>query len=195
ELVKSQRKGTRWLARDPSSISDPSERARERLEGYRDISKRKEQVDLDALNDTDELGPSASLEERAGKSDKRRTIARQLLAPVCLNFKDVEFGQVIDDLRDISGVNVVADTASLEDASVDLHRKMSLTVENVPMQSALDLLLQQVHLTYIIKDDVLQITTPESARASMLGPDLPIAVSLMPFHARRSPIERIMGVT
>jgi Tfp pilus assembly protein PilF len=129
------------------------------------------------------------------KSAKEQAIERRLLSPISLNFKDAELGQVIDDLRDISGVNVVADSAALEEAHVNLHHKISLTVENLPMDSALNLLLQQMNLTYIVKDDVLQITTPESARGRMHRTDLPIAVLLMPSQARRSPVERILGVT
>src|SRR5262249_13845246 len=40
-----------------------------------------------------------------------------------------------------------------------------IKVENLPLKSALDLLLHDVHLAYVIKDEVLQITTQEIVEA------------------------------
>jgi type II secretory pathway component GspD/PulD (secretin) len=177
-------------------------RTQKRLQIYKGISKRKEQMDLDMLNDTDEFGPSVTLKDPVAvdakiqartkkrwgsqaiwpqtKSPKEQAIERRLMTPISLNFKDVELGQVIDDLRDISGVNVVADTAALEDASINLHRKVSLNVENIAMKSALNVLLQQVHLTYVIKDEVLQITTEDNAKGKMKRVVYPVADLVVP---------------
>jgi hypothetical protein len=157
------------ISQNPAAASiGQVDRMQQRLQTYREMSKRKEQFDLDMLNDTDE-GPMEKIKD-AGALDlntreriKEVAIEQRLESPISLNFKDVELGQVIDDLRDITGINVVADTAALEEASVDLHRKVSLKVDNIAMKSALTVLLQQVHLTYVIRDGVLQITTEENA--------------------------------
>jgi tetratricopeptide (TPR) repeat protein len=88
-----------------------------------------------------------------------KQIQALLSQPISLNFHNAELAQIIDDLRDISGIKVVADVAALERAGIDLHKKISLSIENVPMATALKLLLQQAHLIYIVKDGVLQVTT------------------------------------
>ena len=38
---------------------------------------------------------------------------------------------------------------------------MTIKLEKISLKSALKLLLKSVHLTYVIKDDVLQITTED----------------------------------
>jgi len=41
-----------------------------------------------------------------------------------------------------------------------------MKLEGVSLKSALNLLLSQAHLTYVIRDEVLKITTPAQAAAS-----------------------------
>jgi hypothetical protein len=98
------------------------------------------------------------------KTSKEREIEYKLTLPVCLNFADVPLRQALDDIRAWQGINIVPDMRALEEGDIRLDRPISLKVEQVSLKSALGLLLKQVHLTYVIKDEVLQITTEQGAR-------------------------------
>src|SRR5207249_3135179 len=95
---------------------------------------------------------------------------------ITLNFKDTPLQQVIDDLHDLSGgVNIVPDVAALNEAGIGLDRPLSLKVEGVSMKSALNILLEQVHLTYQIQHQVLKITTEERSRGNIKQITYPVA--------------------
>jgi type II secretory pathway component GspD/PulD (secretin) len=116
------------------------------------------------------------------KNLRERQIERQLSMPVSLNFKDTKLEQVIDDMRDITGVNVVADTQALNEASVNLDQPLTLKVDNISLKSALSILLRQVNLTYLIKDEALQITTKENAKGKLKRVTYPVADLVVPIE-------------
>jgi type II secretory pathway component GspD/PulD (secretin) len=81
-----------------------------------------------------------------------------------VNFQQTPLSTVLRDLSALSGINIVSDKAALTEANIGLDQPLSLSVENISMKSVLKLLLQQVNLTYVIKDEVLQITTESWAK-------------------------------
>jgi type II secretory pathway component GspD/PulD (secretin) len=101
------------------------------------------------------------------KTEKEREIESKLRTTVTLNFTDAPLRQVMDDLRASYGVNIYVDLLALDQEGVSMERPVSVKLENVSLKSALNLILKQVHLTYIIKDEVLQITSESAARGRM----------------------------
>lgn len=109
-----------------------------------------------------------------------RAIESRLSTPITLNFKDTPLKQAIYDLQTLSGVNVVADEAALRETSVSLDQPLSLMVENISLKSALNLLLKQVHLTYVIQNEVLNITTESRAKGNLKPVTYPVADLVVP---------------
>ncbi len=109
-----------------------------------------------------------------------RAIESKLGTAISLNFKETPLKQVIFDLNTLSGVNIVPDEVALHEASVSLEQPLSLTVENISLKSALNLLLRQVHLTYIVKDQVLLITTEANAKGKCIPVTYAIADLVVP---------------
>jgi type II secretory pathway component GspD/PulD (secretin) len=107
-------------------------------------------------------------------------IERKLTAPVNLTFKDQPLRQAIDDLGKMNGVNIYVDKNALDNGGVNLDQLTSLQIENISLKSALNLLLQQAKLTYVIKDEVLQITTEEEARGKLKQVTYPVADLVIP---------------
>jgi tetratricopeptide (TPR) repeat protein len=101
---------------------------------------------------------------RSGKSAKEREIERCLDKPVSLSFDNVPLSKVIDDLSTMQGINIVPDMPALNEEGVDLGSKVSFRVEDMTLKSALKNLLNNVHLTYVVEDEALKITTPTKAR-------------------------------
>jgi type II secretory pathway component GspD/PulD (secretin) len=93
-----------------------------------------------------------------------RNIERKLSEPVSLTFKDTPLHQVISDLNMlVPGANITPDRLAIQEAGISLDMPLTLPVERISLKSALNILLEQVKLTYVIKDQCLMITTKEKA--------------------------------
>src|SRR5262249_31973245 len=90
------------------------------------------------------------------QSDK---IQRKLADPIKLAYKDAPLRQVLSDLRTLSGLDIVANHRALKDAGASLETPVTLCVEGISLKAVLNILLDQAGLAYVIKDDVLQITS------------------------------------
>jgi len=113
-------------------------------------------------------------------NEKEREIERRLNLPINLEFKDTPLKQAMDDLRVLTGMNIVIDQPALDSAGVSTDRPLSMRLEGVSMKSALTLLLHNVNLTYVIKDEVLQITTESAARGRLVQKTFPVADLIIP---------------
>ena len=103
------------------------------------------------------------------KGDKEREIEHRLTAPVNMNFNNTPLGTVLDDLRAFHGLNIHVDKQALESEGINLDRLVSVKLEQVSLKSALNLLLHDVRLTYVIRDEVLQITTEQQAKGKLVA--------------------------
>lgn len=99
-----------------------------------------------------------------GRSGKSKELEQKLESNVSLNFKDTPLQQVVADLQSITGANVILQNGALQEAGIRPETPLSLKVENVSLKSALNILLQDLKLTYVIKDEAFQITTQQHAK-------------------------------
>ena len=84
-----------------------------------------------------------------------REIQYRLQQPISLHFKNVPLEQAITNLSGLSGIQVVPDYRAMQDNNVNLQAPLSISVDNISMKSALKLMLDQLRLTYIIDNEVL----------------------------------------
>jgi hypothetical protein len=91
-------------------------------------------------------------------------IEGKLKQPVSLNFEDAPLKQVLADLREFTGINIVVDDPALAEEGIGMDSPVTIQVDRVSLKTALNLILKKVHLTYVIKDGVLQVTTKAQAR-------------------------------
>ena len=118
-------------------------------------------------------------------SDPReRAIDSRLRQPISLNFKDTPLQEAIDTLTQLSGIQVLADKKALKEAHVNLDSPMTIKVENINMKNALNLMLNELGLTYTIEDEVLKITTPEYTKGRLVRVTYPVAdlIVVVPDH-------------
>ena len=127
------------------------------------------------------------------KTEKEREIESKLHTKVTLNFTDAPLRQVMDDLRASYGVNIYVDQLALDQEGVSMERPVSVKLEGVSLKSALNLILKQVHLTYIIKDEVLQITSESAARGRMERVTYQVADLVVPIPNSSGPPARQTG--
>src|SRR5207248_1613981 len=101
-------------------------------------------------------------------SEKEKEIQSKLMKNVTVSFHNVPLRQALEDLRAMAGMHIYLDSAALAGESVNAETPVSLKVENITLKSALNLLLGQAHLTYVVKDEVLKVTTEKGARGQLV---------------------------
>jgi len=109
------------------------------------------------------------------KDLKERAIEYRLKQPISLNFKDVPLRQAIKDIAIQSGVQAIPDLGPLQDERVNLDAPLSISVEDIEMRAALNILLNPMKLTYVIEDQVLKITTENRTKKRNIRVTYPIA--------------------
>lgn len=119
--------------------------------------------------------------------EKERQIEQKLLEPTTVSFVNQPLQKTLDDLSIMHNLNIYIDKASLEQAGISLDQPVSLKVSNISLKSALNLLLKQAHLTYIIKDQVLQVTTEDNARGRFQQVVYPVTDLVVPVEDHALP--------
>jgi hypothetical protein len=89
------------------------------------------------------------------------------LHSVGLDYADVPLQDVVSNLSDDYGIPIHLNKAALEEAGISTDSRVSVTLHNISLRSALKLLLGTLQLTWIVKDEVLLITTKEDAEKDL----------------------------
>jgi len=120
-------------------------------------------------------------ERRRGLSERELEIERKLKTPVTLDFKNAPLSTVMDYLAKLADVNLHLDPQGLaeEGVTTDTPITISLTHE-VSLKSALNLILQPLHLSYVIKDEVLKITSEHARSGEVYTVTYPVADLVIP---------------
>ncbi len=84
-----------------------------------------------------------------------------------LEFIEEPLESVVNFLQDEYGIPISLDAPALEDAGLTLDEPESIKIHNVTLRSALRLWLKTNRLTYVIRNEVLIITTSEAAEAEL----------------------------
>lgn len=75
--------------------------------------------------------------------------------------------EVIEDIAWKHGIPIILRQTKLKEAAVNLDARLTLKMEGASLRSVLRSLLGQEGLTYVIRDDILLVTTWEDAASSM----------------------------
>jgi hypothetical protein len=107
-----------------------------------------------------------------GDADSATTakIRQALAGPIMsagLEFTDTPLEEVISQLQDDYDIPIQLDTPALDTAGVGPAEPVYCSIRNTSLKSALRLMLRSINLTYIIRDEVLMITTPEEAESEL----------------------------
>jgi type II secretory pathway component GspD/PulD (secretin) len=123
---------------------------------------------IDVGNDRKDLrdkrAPLTALSSPVRKSSAEKEIEGRMNQSVNLNFNNLPLKDVLEDIRAMYQINIVPDMAALEQEGISLDRPVTLKLEQISLKSALNLMLRNVHLTWVVKDEVLQITTEPGPR-------------------------------
>jgi general secretion pathway protein D len=97
------------------------------------------------------------------RSPAEMEIERSLSKMVEANFKDRPLEEVLDTLSKMAGINVHLDPTGLHAEAVTPQTPVSLNMNQpISLKSALNLILGQYNLSYIIENEVLVITSKDA---------------------------------
>jgi hypothetical protein len=100
-------------------------------------------------------------------SEKEKAILESLSTVVLVSAKNRPFQEALQEFSNQIKQEIFLDTKSLEDAGIDLNRNVNFS-GNVSARTALRAFLQPQNLTFVVKDEMIQIVTLEKAERDML---------------------------
>ncbi|MFL5342173.1 MAG: RNA polymerase sigma factor [Gemmataceae bacterium] len=104
----------------------------------------------------------------AGNPAREKVIEERLEQRVSVRFKNKPLLDALDELQELSKLNIVVDHPAFEEAGLTITRKVTLRVEDVPLKTALKLLLAEVEMTYIVRDGLVWATNAKGARGRLV---------------------------
>jgi len=114
---------------------------------------------------TDPSGPPAK-----PSNDKRTAEARieeELNKQTTLEVVETPLKDVVAFIQDNHSIPIVLKTKQLEEVGISLDIPITKNLKGIRLRSALNLILDDLDLTYFVKDEVLQISTPDDAQSTM----------------------------
>ena len=103
-----------------------------------------------------------------GQQEVSAAIRLVLEQPFTAEFKDQSLKEVVEFVSETMGIPIVIDVHALEDFGIDTATPISVKFTETRLRFALVRMLSERELTYIIRDEVLFITTHEKAEESLL---------------------------
>jgi hypothetical protein len=84
-----------------------------------------------------------------------------------LDYADQPLQDVVTQLSDEYGIPIQVDKTALEEAGIGTDSSINVTIHNISLRSGLKLMLRKLPLTWIVRDEVLMITTKEVAERDL----------------------------
>lgn len=106
--------------------------------------------------------------DSAPLSAKERAILKALASPIEVNFKNTRLEEALEYLHRLTGQNILLDQASLKEVDATYDSPVTMHAKNVSLRSVLKKILADVGLSYVVKEETIQVVTPGRARGTMV---------------------------
>jgi len=97
----------------------------------------------------------------------RAAVERALDKTLAFDLTEAALDDVVDWLRSELKISIHVDRRSLDDIGIGIETPITFQLSGIPVRNALDLLLEELDLTWLIHDNVLVITSVETAEATL----------------------------
>ncbi len=95
-------------------------------------------------------------------TERELEIERRLQTPVLLKYQETPLTEVMNGLSELTGVNIHLDPRGLSQEGVNTDTPVTINLsKEISLKSALNLILEPLHLSYVINDEVLKITSEQ----------------------------------
>ena len=98
---------------------------------------------------------------------KEKRILETLDRPLTVSFNERPLEEALQDLSNAFDLPLLLDKKSLEDLLVDLKKGVSFNVKGVSGRTVLRSVLASQGLTFIVKDETIQVVTMEKAKSTL----------------------------
>ena len=124
--------------------------------------------DAEVWNNLSNIRLNSRQDQNSNYSPAEQRILSQLSSQVSVNFNSRPLGEVMMDLSAMTGVPIIIDERAISTVRVTTESPVKLQLaEAIAMKSALNLMLKQLDLAYVVDNDVLTITTREAKEANV----------------------------
>ena len=89
-------------------------------------------------------------------------IEQKLKRPAAMEYDEMAFVEVMDELRDHNGINVILDQSARDDSLTE-DELITFKIRDTSLATALRLMLSQYNATYVIDDGVLRVISMDVA--------------------------------
>jgi general secretion pathway protein D len=118
--------------------------------------------DAKAWNKLSASRQKISASQRRQRSEREIEIDKKLRTPVSLQFTNAPLSKVLENLAKLAEINLHLDTEGLAQEGQTSDTPVTIELRNeIMLKSALNLILEPLHLSYVIKDEVLKITSEQ----------------------------------
>ncbi|MFK8113794.1 MAG: VWA domain-containing protein [Rubripirellula sp.] len=118
--------------------------------------------------------------ELVGDNETERKLQLALSEETSASFVELPLSDAIQQISEKHEIPIVVDSRALEEIGLSAEEPISLTLKNVSLRSFLRLMLRELDLTYMIKDEVMQITTVEQAEQNLINKVYPVGDLVVP---------------
>jgi hypothetical protein len=102
-------------------------------------------------------------------TDKEMGLLKALEKPISIGANNQAFESIVESISEKIGKPILLEKSSLQDANIDSTTPASLPFkDSIQARTALRLLLQPHRLTFIIKNESIQVVSLEKARENMI---------------------------
>ncbi len=130
------------------------------------------------VNNDSPLSINKTILERANKRGVRpstmpikpidKAVYNKLDSMVTVDFRNKKLYEVLDELRAMSGTNIVPQDEYLKQEGISLDSTIDLKLTNVSLKTALNFVLSKARLTYMVRDGVILVTTAAGKRENKI---------------------------
>ncbi len=103
-----------------------------------------------------------------------------------LDFAEQPLADVVEYLKERHGIEIQLDVKALTDAGLGSDTPITRNLKGISLRSALRLMLSELDLTYVIRDEVLSITSKTEAENLLSTRVYPVADLVVPIPAPRA---------
>ena len=114
---------------------------------------------------------------------RKRKSTRRIDNETELDFTDLPLKDAIGFIKDKHGIEIQLDDKALTDQAIPTDTPVTINVKGITLRSALRLMLRKLQLTYIVRDEVLLITTQTEADNKLVVKVYPVADLVLPINA------------
>lgn len=112
------------------------------------------------------VGYAQSMADSVARSDRTEARIRAALdEDTRLEFIETPLEQICAFLSDIHDIPIQIDTRALKEAGLDSDVPITRNLKGISLGSALDLLLEELELSWVVRNEILLITTASAANA------------------------------